>query len=136
MFNISTSAPETCFEKKEIMAVHWSLYQNMSTYLSDPSNLNMAKSTYPQVLKGALSWLQHMQVMWLPNCTRSGEYERVQCEVSVNTGRAVSCFCVNDDGLRVASTNVKTPARPDCSGNSTCNQIGGFFNIYRTSFKT
>ncbi|XP_041368506.1 neurogenic locus notch homolog protein 2-like [Gigantopelta aegis] len=107
--------PETCFEKKAIMDVHWALYQNMSTYLSDDTNIKMANSTYPQVLKGAMSWLRHMQVMWLPNCTRAGDYERVQCEYSVKTNDTVNCFCVNDDGLRVDRTDVMPPNTPDCS---------------------
>ncbi|CAB07294.2 Papilin [Caenorhabditis elegans] len=46
---------------------------------------------------------------FVPACTASGDFERVQCETN---GR--QCFCVNTQGIEVPNSRTRDGTRPDC----------------------
>ncbi|ULT92782.1 hypothetical protein L3Y34_010106 [Caenorhabditis briggsae] len=46
---------------------------------------------------------------FVPVCTPSGDFERVQCETN---GR--QCFCVNTQGIEVPNSRTRDGSRPDC----------------------
>ncbi|EFP00691.1 CRE-MLT-11 protein [Caenorhabditis remanei] len=55
---------------------------------------------------------------FVPVCTSSGDFERVQCETN---GR--QCFCVNTQGIEVPNSRTRDGTRPDCYSIQSSRQV-------------
>ncbi|EGT33025.1 hypothetical protein CAEBREN_18581 [Caenorhabditis brenneri] len=55
---------------------------------------------------------------FVPVCSSSGDFERVQCETN---GR--QCFCVNTQGIEVPNSRTRDGTRPDCYSIQSSRQI-------------